>query len=221
MVAEPRPTLQRTTFSISRELEFFTEKELRLQIGHGPELWPLALVKEQIDNGLDAAEAAGVPPAITVTVTPDTVSVADNGPGLPQATLTRSLDYRVRVSDKNHYVAPTRGQLGNALKCVWAAPFVRSGERGDVVVESNGIRSAIAVTLDRIAQQPRLTIATDEAPTVKSGTRITLAWPDVARTGGYGDHRFLPPAPAFPARAAARLCALQPARQLSPGRSRR
>ena len=43
-----------------------------------------------------------------------------------ETTLERSLDYLVRVSDKAHYVSPSRGQLGNALKCVWAAPYVMS-----------------------------------------------------------------------------------------------
>lgn len=39
-------TLTRATFETSRLLEFFTEKEPFMQIGHGPDLWPLALVKE-------------------------------------------------------------------------------------------------------------------------------------------------------------------------------
>jgi hypothetical protein len=42
--------LDRSTFEISRELEFFTEKELQMQIGHGRELWPKALLKELIDK---------------------------------------------------------------------------------------------------------------------------------------------------------------------------
>ena len=39
----------------------------------------------------------------------------DFGTGLPVATLERSLDYGVRVSDKAFYVSPTRGQLGLTL----------------------------------------------------------------------------------------------------------
>jgi len=35
-------------------LEFFTEKELQLQIGQPKQCWPIALLKELIDNALDA-----------------------------------------------------------------------------------------------------------------------------------------------------------------------
>ena len=64
-------------------LEFFSEKELMMQIGHSKQLWPLALARELIDNGLDACESAGMPPTIRVIVEPDALSIADSGPGLP------------------------------------------------------------------------------------------------------------------------------------------
>ena len=60
--------LKRTTFETSRLMEFFSEKELAMQIGSDPASWPLALVKELIDNALDACESAGTAPQITVTV---------------------------------------------------------------------------------------------------------------------------------------------------------
>ena len=53
-------TLQRTTFELSRAMEFFSEKELQMQIGHGRAWWPVAVLKELIDNALDACEEAGV-----------------------------------------------------------------------------------------------------------------------------------------------------------------
>jgi DNA topoisomerase VI subunit B len=125
-----------------------------MHIGFPKELWPLALLKELMDNALDACETRGIAPEIDVTLEPDAIRVGDNGPGLPAQTLERSLDYLVYVSDKSHYVSPTRGQLGNALKCVWAAPYVVDGTHGRVEVETGGVTHQIAVTLDRIAQQP-------------------------------------------------------------------
>lgn len=53
---------RRTTFTTDRTLEFFTKKELTMQIGHDPGAWPLALVKELIDNSPDACEDARTPP---------------------------------------------------------------------------------------------------------------------------------------------------------------
>jgi DNA topoisomerase VI subunit B len=123
-----------------------------------------------------------------VTVEDDAVCVSDNGAGLPAATIERSLDYSVRVSDKNHYVSPTRGQLGNALKCVWAAPFVATGEDGRVEVVAGERRHVITVTVDRIAQRPELRheIATVGSADVRTGTFLRVEWPGIA---GYLDGR--------------------------------
>jgi DNA topoisomerase VI subunit B len=154
----PGPVLQRTLFSTSRVMEFFTDKELRMQLGVERRSWAVALVKELMDNALDACEVAGVAPQITVTLTNDTLAVADNGAGLPQDALARSLDYLVRVSDKAFYITPTRGQLGNALKTVWAAPFVVSGTAGRIDVQTAAYALTVRVQLDRIAQQPVTTL---------------------------------------------------------------
>lgn len=175
-----KPVLHRETFQTSRLLEFFSEKELMMQIGQPKHLWLIALLKELVDNALDACETAGVAPEITVTVEPDAVRIRDNGPGIPTSTLTRSLDYAVRVSDKAHYVSPTRGQLGNALKCLYAAPYVVDGERGCVEVATGGVTHTITVTLDRIAQVPVIAHTTSTDGLVKSGTEVTMHWPGAA-----------------------------------------
>jgi DNA topoisomerase VI subunit B len=174
-------TLARTTFQTSRLLEFFSEEELQMQIGFPKEQWPIALMKEVIDNALDACETAGVLPEIEVMVEPNCLSIRDHGPGLPVKTLKHSLNYLVRVSDKAHYVSPSRGQLGNALKCLWAAPYVVHGEQGYVEVVTGGSTHRIAVTLDRIAQQPDLHHQTMRDGFVKNGTLIKLVWPEIAR----------------------------------------
>ena len=173
-------TLQRTTFETSRLLEFFSEKELQMQIGFARWHWPLALLKELIDNALDACETAGILPEIAITLEPDALSIRDNGPGLPAETLERSLDYTVRVSDKAYYVSPTRGQLGNALKCLWAAPYVVHGEQGFVEVTTGALTHRIAVRLDRIAQQPDLQHLTSPDGFVKTGTLVKVTWPEIA-----------------------------------------
>jgi DNA topoisomerase VI subunit B len=175
------PVLQRTTFETSRLLEFFTEKELQMQTGYPAPLWPIALVKELIDNALDACESANIRPEITVSIESDSVSVADNGPGIPSSTIERSLDYFISVSDKAHYVSPTRGQLGNALKCVWAAPYVASGQvAGHIEVSTCGQTHYVDVTLDRIAQTPNLAHRVETDGLVKNGTLVRMHWPEIA-----------------------------------------
>jgi DNA topoisomerase VI subunit B len=76
--------------------------------------------------------------------------------------------------------APPGGQLGNALKCVWAAPYVADGQHGRVEVSTGGLTYQIDVTLDQIAQQPTIAFTKREDAFVKSGTCITLHWPGIA-----------------------------------------
>jgi DNA topoisomerase VI subunit B len=82
------PALARTTFRTSRLLEFCSQKELTAQTGHEPDDWPLVILKELVDNALDACEEAGITPAIRVTVARGKIRVRDNGPGIPPATVT-------------------------------------------------------------------------------------------------------------------------------------
>jgi len=175
----PVTLLQRETFELSRAMEFFDERKLNAQIGHSRYYWPVALLKELLDNSLDACESANLAPAITVELQDDALIVADNGPGLPLATLEKSLDYTVLASDKAGYVSPSRGQQGNALKTLWAAPFVATGT-GLIEVETAAYRCAIEVTVDRIAQVPRLVLRDNGTPDVKTGTKITVNWRGIA-----------------------------------------
>jgi DNA topoisomerase VI subunit B len=177
--------LQRTAFVTDRTLEFFTESELTTQMGYGRPLWPLVLVKELIDNAVDACETGDIAPEISIVLEPDSITVADNGPGIPAEVIEKSLDYHIRVSDKKHYVSPTRGQLGNALKCVWAVPFVADGEHGLVEVETSGLHHRIEVRLDRIAQKPNISHTTEAS--VNSGTSVKIHWPHVA---SYSSRRY-------------------------------
>jgi DNA topoisomerase VI subunit B len=92
------PRLAREAFTTSRLLEFCSKKELINQTGHAVEEWPLVILKELVDNALDACEEAEVSPHITVTVANGHVVVADNGPGIGAEVVKNILNYNVRVS---------------------------------------------------------------------------------------------------------------------------
>lgn len=181
------PTLKRETFTLPRAMEFFSEKELNAQIGFTRPDWPVALLKELLDNALDACESADIAPEIEVELHDDALIVQDNGPGLPLALLEKSLDYASRDTDKLGYVSPSRGQQGNALLTLWAAPFVATGE-GRIEVQTAAYRREVRVTLDRIAQAPDLTLMDTGDPDVKTGTKITLHWAGIA--GYLNDYGF-------------------------------
>jgi hypothetical protein len=83
------------------------------------------------------------------------------------------------VSDKSYYVSPTRGQQGNALKTLWAAPFVFHNAPATIEVAARGVRHTVTVSLDRIAGEPKMEHST-MAEKVKTGTFWRVGWPAVA-----------------------------------------
>ncbi|GAB6144204.1 hypothetical protein JCM12294_16420 [Desulfocicer niacini] len=155
-------------------MKYFTAAELVKQMGTTRDKWGITLVKELIDNALDGAESAGVNPDITVTIDEDSLSVMDNGPGIPAHVIEKSIDYGVKVSNKFCYVSPSRGQQGNALMCVYACPFVVNGDYADVEIHSNGTRYDIHVSLNRIAQSPEITTTISESEFIEKGTFIKI-----------------------------------------------
>src|SRR6476659_5209408 len=98
--------LERTTLRTSRLLDFASEKELIAQIGHAKDAWPVVILKELVDNAIDAAEEAGIAPVIAVTVDARGITVEDNGPGLPADVVEDVLDFSIRVSSREAYVSP-------------------------------------------------------------------------------------------------------------------
>jgi DNA topoisomerase VI subunit B len=161
-------------------MDFFSEKELTAQTGHAKGDWPLMLLKELLDNSVDACEEARVAPEITVRVDGEGITVRDNGPGIPAAAVEGILNFAVRVSSREHYVSPTRGAQGNALKTILAVPFVLDGQAGRVDVTALGVRHEINVKVDRIRQEPRVEHVRHEDRSVKSGTSVKVYWPSSA-----------------------------------------
>jgi DNA topoisomerase VI subunit B len=170
----------RFAFTTSRALEFFTESELTTQIGYRKGLWPLVVIKELIDNSIDACETSATKSIeIGVQLNEDTFYVWDNGPGITSKIVKGVLDYGSRISDKKHYVSPTRGQLGNALKCVVSAPFVATGQTGNILMTARGRQHAVEITLDRVAQKPLVSLTTEKTQR-ETGTIFGVLWNEVA-----------------------------------------
>jgi DNA topoisomerase VI subunit B len=175
--------LQRVAFETSRLAEFCSQKELVAQTGAEVVDWPLVVLKELVDNALDASEEAEVAPEIDIQVSTETrkITIADLGPGMPAATVERILNYAVRVSSREAYVSPTRGRQGNAMKTILAMAFALNGARGITVIEAHGIAHKIVFEMDRVRREPMVLREISES-IVKKGTRITVQWPDSARS---------------------------------------
>jgi DNA topoisomerase VI subunit B len=188
-VKSAKKKLTRVPFTVSRLMEFCTRRELINQTGHDVWQWPLVVVKELIDNALDACEEAELAPIISVNVNGDKILIDDNGPGIPAKTIDGVLDYSIRVSSREAYVSPTRGAQGNALKTVLPMAYVLNEHQGEsasgtTAIEAHGVAHHIAFTVDHIKQEPKIAHATKRSSVVQ-GTRITVELPALQHEGGY------------------------------------
>jgi hypothetical protein len=171
-----KPKLKRETFETDRAMDFFSKDELVKQTGHDIDDWPLVIVKELVDNSLDACEDPDVAPIIHVTADACGITVRDNGPGLPERTLQGALDFGVRASNREAYVAPDRGAQGNALKTLLPMPRVLDAEHGKFIVEAHGKCHVITCGADPISQQAVIQDDVTDLPKRSMGTSIRIEW---------------------------------------------
>jgi DNA topoisomerase VI subunit B len=179
--------LTRVAFKVSRLMEFCTLRELQNQTGHSYYEWALVVLKELMDNSLDACEESEIAPVISIDVKDGSITIQDNAGGFDPATIESILDYTVRVSSREAYCSPTRGAQGNALKTILAMAFVLNREvvkedhpeveaAGVTIIETRGSKHRIEFSVDHINNQPK--IAHDISPSsIEVGTKVTLEWP--------------------------------------------
>ena len=144
-----QPAVQRTVFATPRAAEFLELRALQAQTGQPAEAFGHVVLKELLDNALDAAETAGRAPVVDIHTRIDDwltfVTVSDNGAGIAPATVADICDFNMLVSDKARYRGPARGAQGNALKTLLGIPFALDVTE-PVVIESDGIRHELRVT---------------------------------------------------------------------------
>ena len=176
-------SLQREHFSVSLAAAYFSIADLQAQTGQESNQWRHVILKELIDNGLDAAEAVGHAPNIRIefaeTTDGLTLAIADNGPGIPPPVVEKLLDFTGFFGNKAMYRAPLRGQQGNAFKTVLGVPVALSSERRSrTLIESAGIRHNLQIWVS-----PSGAVRCDHQQTPATtppGTRITVTIPGPA-----------------------------------------
>jgi DNA topoisomerase VI subunit B len=142
--------LNRIMAEIPRAAEYFSIKELQAQTGQPFQNFASVIVKELIDNALDASESLVQPEVeLDITEKPDyyIISVRDYGPGFPEEAITGILDFYNRVSTKTIYAAPTRGAQGNALKTVIGIPIAMNCSE-PILIESGGKKHILSAFMD-------------------------------------------------------------------------
>jgi len=164
-------------FRTPRAADFFTEPGLTAECGHPRDEWALALVRELVDNAIDAAEEAGRPPRIEIETTAGRTIVRDNGHGIPADVVADICNPEIRVSSRSLYAAPTRGRQDNAWKTVLGIAYVLGDGRARIEIASCGTRHTIHLSANDLTGVPDIKIESVEDRTCADGTEIVVYWP--------------------------------------------
>ena len=173
------PVVKRTVFATPRAAEFLELRALQAQTGQPVDAFGDVVVKELLDNALDAAETAGRAPVVEIrTLTHNGltyVTVTDNGCGIKAETVADICDFTVLVSDKARYRGPTRGAQGNAFKTLLGIPFAL-GVTEPITIASDGVRHELGVGIDATGDVvvTHNTTTSDRAV----GTSVTVPLPE-------------------------------------------
>lgn len=185
--------------SDTRVSENFTKDGLETLTGQSSGDWGRYVVKELVDNALEAAEQADHDePAVTVALDTEghgrrahvrRVAVADNGPGFDRETLEQIADVTEFGGTKRHYALPTRGTQGNALMTILGIQHLADG--GPLSITSRGRTYEFLVDADTIDGVPNVMVREqtsndNHAPADGGalGTEITVDLGDAGKRWG-------------------------------------
>lgn len=178
-VARNGHIVARTVFATPRAAEFLETRALQTQTGQPESAFGDVVVKELLDNAIDAAESAGAEPVIEISNRAADgsafVTVTDNGDGIAPATVAAVCDFTMLVSDKAKYRGPARGAQGNALKTLLGIPFALEVD-APVVIESHGVRHELQVQTDLCGD---VVVEHGTSPCARTvGTSVTVPLPE-------------------------------------------
>lgn len=174
----------------SRAGENFTKDGLETLTGQPYRQWGRYVVKELVDNALEAVEAADAEPKVSVSLATEQqapreyvqgVSVSDTGNGIPESQLRQIADVETFGGTKRHYTLPTRGTQGNALMTLLGIQHL-VGE-GPLMIETRGQLYEFEIDDNTIDATPSVSIS-KKAPRlsadggVTTGTTVTVQFGD-------------------------------------------
>lgn len=168
--------MAREQFKTPLSLEYFDETGLSSRIGGSKGSWHLIVAKEMLDNALDSAEQIkGIDPEIEVFVDDDgTLSVRDNGEGVPSDVVTGTLEFSEKWSNKDGYVLPSRGRWGHGLKFMFCVPLVYGAKENHVDVYSHGLKHEIHMEMNINGTPKIFEPIIEDSPVAKNGSFFQL-----------------------------------------------
>lgn len=153
-----------------REGEYFSEKGLTSLTGLPREMWSLVILKELIDNSLDAIEGLK-DKCISITYAEKTFFIHDTYGGIPENVIESIHDFSKYISNKRHYIVVSRGYQGNALKTVIGIchlmnaklEFITNGKKISYKIDE----SKLAIGIVRFKREVELLSGGQDKPGIK------------------------------------------------------
>jgi hypothetical protein len=172
----------KTIFQLrSRELDYLQKDWLEKTTGIQAANWDVYVIKELIDNALDADEAAGIEQVkirVNAIYTRDErrnlfslkIDIGNQAP-FPADQIENIFDLAYYASSKSGRNIPTRGKQGNALKTIAGIPYaLRHFHYGDyevnhrpLVIETAGCRHTVSYQIDETTDKINLITHADSA----------------------------------------------------------
>lgn len=148
-----------TLIGRKRSYDYLTLRGLSTITGNRAEELDICLLKELVDNALDALEeldpkGGDVDIVFTTEDEMMQIKVTDNGPGLDLDKLSKITDFNRFYSSKYFFKIPKRGALGNAFKVLLGSHYAIASEMGQepmkhpIQVRSQDMLHSIGISLD-------------------------------------------------------------------------
>ena len=97
--------------------DYFSEEGLIKQVGLNKGWWNQIILKELIDNALDAIEPLKKK-EIHIEINTERLGIYDNGSGIKKDIVKSIYDFNNYVSQNRNYITASRGKQGNGLKTI-------------------------------------------------------------------------------------------------------
>ena len=107
-------TISKTPMMVT---DYFTEDGLVKQVGFSKGSWSQIVLKELIDNALDAIEPLKQK-HVYINLSSGALGIYDNGKGIAAETVKDIYDFSNYVSQNRNYITASRGKQGNGLKTI-------------------------------------------------------------------------------------------------------